>query len=367
MKQLQPVHFAVVGVKGVGQLHVEAMRKVKEARLVAVADVDAEAAQACGEENGVPWFQDYHDLYRIEGLEAVDVATPHFLHCPMAIDTLQAGFHAFVEKPICRTVSEGDRMAAMARSTRRILGVCHNYRTWPYIPIAKKLIEEGRLGRITNVVWSACRIRTQAYYDSAPWRGTWKGEGGGVVMTQAIHDLDALHYILGKACRVTGRLGRLLHNSEVDNVAGAIIEFESGATCVFHATLINAPERSCMEIYGDKATLILGDETRLGTPEMPVPEFVEKDKGMWSVPPSTWEVLEQQANETDHAPMFRDFARAVREGGEPMVTGEDATESLELANAITLSHFTGRPIELPLNRDEYDQLIADLVSGKRKL
>ena len=361
---MRPVGFAVIGIKGMGKGHIEAINKVEEAQLAAVCDIDAEAAKACGEEQDVPWVQEYHDLFEMDGIDVVDIVTPHYLHAPMAIDAMQAGRHVFCEKPMSISVSEADEMVSVARSTGRTLGICHNHRPSPSIRLARRLIEEGVLGRITNVLWTACGLRTQAYYNSGEWRGTWEQEGGGVLINQAIHDLDTLHHLLGEAARVSGRMRGLFHDTEVEDLASAIIEFKSGATCVFQATLVNAPGAGRKEFYGDKATLILGEEIRLGKPEIPAGEFIRTNPEIWATPEVTWETLEPEEGESGHVAMVRDFAKAVRDGREPMATGADASHAVELCNAIILSSLTERTVELPLDREEYDRLLGDLRAGE---
>jgi len=366
---MRPVRFAVVGTKGVGQDHLKAIGGIAEVELVAVCDVDAEAARVSGEECGVAWFQDYHELLKMDGLEVVDIATPHYLHAPMAIEALEAGIHVVVEKPMAMAVSEADEMVAAARSAGRLLGVCQNYRCAPEMVVAKRLIEEGILGRVTNAVWSAPRVRTQAYYDSGKWRGTWEREGGGVVINQGIHDLDALRYLLGEPSRVLGSIQRLCHDIEVEDVVNAIVEFKSGASAAYQATTVNAAGCCHAELYGDKAALVLGEEIRLGKSEVCGSEFIRTDPRAesWAAPKVTWETLERGEEEDSHAVIIGDFARAVREGREPMVNGEDGRGTLELVNAVIMSGVTGRAVGLPLDRQEYDRLLGDLKAGKIRL
>ncbi|RYG55291.1 Gfo/Idh/MocA family oxidoreductase, partial [bacterium] len=194
---MQPVRFGVIGVGGMGGHHARSFKDLAEGTLVAVADVNAETAQKVAAETGAKAFVDANDLIDNGDVEAIIIATPHFFHPPVAEYAASKGVHVLTEKPIAVTVSAADRMIEAAEKGGVLLGVMFQQRTEKVRIKMKAMIDGGELGAVHRVSMMAPWYRPQAYYGSGAWRGTWKGEGGGILMNQAPHSLDQFVWLAG--------------------------------------------------------------------------------------------------------------------------------------------------------------------------
>ncbi|MEM2849346.1 MAG: Gfo/Idh/MocA family oxidoreductase, partial [Candidatus Bathyarchaeia archaeon] len=172
--ELEKIRFGVVGLKGIGMTHIEAIKMCESAELLAVCDIVEELAKNVGEKYGVKWFTDYRELNRLKDLDAVCVCTPHFLHHPMTLDALNAGKHVLVEKPMAITVREADEMIEKAKARGLKLGVAFTYRTNPALKNVKSMVEKGELGRLLRATLEVANYRTQLYYEDSQWRKNWK-------------------------------------------------------------------------------------------------------------------------------------------------------------------------------------------------
>ena len=361
----QAIKFGVIGIKGMGRGHIRAIGEVEEAELAAICDIDTDAARAAAAELGVPWYEDYREMYRQGGMDAVSIATPHYLHAPMAIDAMRAGIHAFTEKPISISAREADEMIAAAAETGMKLGVCHNRRPAGLSRALKQIMDQGRLGRVTRVLWSSCGLRTQAYYNSGEWRGTWEQEGGGVLINQTVHDMDLLQWLVGPVVEVSAIIGRLSHATQVEDIAGAAVTFANGAYGVLQFGLVNVPGMSHAEIAGDLASIVLGNgEPRIGTLPASVLDYIQGKPGVPEKLEPAWETIAPLEVEEGHRAMIRDFCLAIMEDRDPMVTGESARPAVELVNAIIMSSVRGKKVSIPVDRAEYDQVLRELAARK---
>jgi UDP-N-acetyl-2-amino-2-deoxyglucuronate dehydrogenase len=361
---MDPLRVAVVGVKGIGRTHLKAIQSIPEVELAAVCDIVEDLAATTGAEFGVPHYTSFDGLLADDRVEAVSLGTPHYLHAPHAVQALQAGKHVVTEKPMARTVRECDGMIEAARTAGRKLAVHHQYRASAANMHARKLMEEGHLGPVLRVQWSSNSVRTQAYYDSDAWRGRWETEGGGVLINQTVHDLDLLCWLLGPPAEVSALVARFSHETEVEDIASAAIRFGNGALASFQVSITDSPGSNVREIAGDRGTLQIGRELKLARPQTPVLEFVRECPEAWGKNPVEWETIEPVPQEPGgHAFIFQDFARAVREDRDPFVTGEQGRWAIELVNGILMSHVLGRRVTLPLDRDEYDQVLTHLAQN----
>lgn len=353
---MERIRFGCIGLKGIGGTHLRAIKGVEDAQLVAVADIREDVAQRVGEENQVDYYTNYRKMLKRDDLDVVCIGTPHYLHHRMTIDALKAGKHVLCEKPLTITVKQADEMCAAARSLGRKLGVFHQRRTSDTSVTLKKILVEGTLGKLLRVVWMACSMRTQAYFDSDDWRGTWAQEGGGVLINQTVHDLDLIGYLLGDVVEVIAKIETRSHSVQVEDLATAIFQFANGARGVFQAGLVESPGSSHKEIAGENGTLI-SDRSglRLGRPNQNVTEFIRTTPEAWGKLEVTWEDVVPEKRESGHKVIVQDMIAAIRENRDPLAPGEQATKAVELVNAIILSSERGKPVSLPLNRAQYER------------
>jgi predicted dehydrogenase len=361
---MKTVRFGVIGVGGMGQAHCHSIKKIPEATLTAVADADLATAEKVGKEHGLPFFPAEPDSLVRSGLcDAVVVATPHPIRPPIVIAAMKAGVHVLSEKPLAETVSAADRIIKIAKQTGVAFGVMFQRRTEPAFVKAIEVVRGGALGKVYRTAMISPEYRSQAYYNSAGWRATWKGEGGGVMMNQAPHIMDLFILLGGMPSAVYGRTETRLHDIEVEDLAEALLTYPDGGTGYLYCSTNEPPPGQMIEVFGDKGKLIYRDGAlRLIRFETPVTEFNRTNKEMWASPKSIEETIQLPPGEGGHAVVLRNFARHILTGEPLLSPGEEGLRSLELANAIWLSAALKKQVKLPISRKAYDTFLA----GKRK-
>ncbi len=359
------VRFGLIGVNGIGRKHRSVLEGIEEAKIAAVCDVVEEWAKEAGEQYGCPAFTDYNDLVAQDDLDIVSVLTPHYLHAPMAIAAAEAGKNVFVEKPMCMTVSEADAMIEAAKKNNVKLGVCHQNRSGRNYRLMKKMIDAGEIGDLWRVVMLACGVRTQAYYGTGEWRGKWSTEGGGVLINQHVHEVDTLQYLAGKPALVGGNIQTISHDIAVEDLATAFIHFENGVDGLFQTSNIDGASLNGTQIAGNKGMLVSGPGLRICRPEVPSDEFVRENPEKFAKCPVTWEDLEPEEGPTGHEAMIQNMIDAVKGDGQPEVHGEEARTAIEILNAIILSAKRQKMVPVPVDRAEYDELLAELSADEQ--
>ena len=354
------LRYGILGAGVVVPLHLEGIAALDDVELVGISAPDG--AEALAEVVGTRAFTDNLELLGL-GLDVVVVAAPHPFHPALTIEALARGAHVLVEKPLAVEVREADAMIAAAGDAGRLLGVCFQQRFRPVIAAARELITAGRLGELIRVSIVDPLYRPNSYYGTAGWRGTWAGEGGGVLMNQAPHTLDLLCHLAGPPATVWGRARRRSQPMEAEDTATALLEWENGAVGTL-AVSTTEPGVQRIELVGDRGRIeIVGETIAFERFEPSVSEHLGTAPGMFDAPDRLSESVELPAGRGDHVDVHTDFAAAVRTGGVPRVPAHDALWSLEVANAIVLSTHTGEAVPLPVDRDAYAALLADLRSG----
>lgn len=362
---MEPLRVAVVGTGGMGQGHVRILREIQEVELVAVCDIDEPTARRVAEENEVDCYLDHRELLEEEELDAVTIATPHPVHPVVAIDAAQAGVHVFTEKPMASRLSDADAMVRAAERADVKLGVMFQQRTVARNIKAKEIIDSGALGDIYRVELLASGYRSQAYYDSGAWRATWCGEGGGVLYNQAPHSLDIFQWLVGLPSRLIARASTHIHDIECEDMATAVLEFPNGAHGVIHASTAELPGENRIEVCGDEGKLVIAGSLRLARCSQSIREFTHATDEAWGKLEATWEDVEVPEAESGHKVCLCDFTRAILDDRDPLVPGADGVRSLELACAMTLSSHRGKWVDIPVDRAEYDALLAELCAQQQ--
>jgi UDP-N-acetyl-2-amino-2-deoxyglucuronate dehydrogenase len=355
------LRYGVIGAGVVAPLHLEAIAELDDAELIGISDRESAVTRA--QEAGCAAFGDHRELLALEP-DVVVICTPHPSHPALTIEALEAGAHVLVEKPLAPQVREADAMIDAADRAGRLLGVCFQQRFRPVIAAARELIASGRLGELLRASIVDPLYRPNGYYGAATWRGTWEGEGGGVLMNQAPHTLDLLCHLAGPPATVWGVSRRRSQPMEAEDTATALLEYSGGAVGTV-AVSTTEPGVQRIELVGDQGRIeIVGETLTFERFEPPLSEHLRTATGMFDQPAIVTERVELPAGRGDHRDVHQDFAAAIRTGRDPRVPARDARWSLELANAIVLSTHTGRAVPLPVDRDAYAVLLADLRSGK---
>jgi len=377
-KNMNKVRYGVIGLKGVGNLHVRLAQQHENVELAALVDVDAAFVKKSAEALGVRGFTDYREMLDAGIVDAVSIATPHHLHAIIGLACLNAGVHIFTEKPLANRVSEADAMLAAAKAKNLKVCVGHQYRTYRSPQTMKHLIDTGVVGKIMRVLWTWVEFRPESYYARDIWRGTWRHAGGGVLMNQTSHDLDLICWLIGEPAQVSALIGNQAHSSvEVEDVVCANVQFANGAFGSIQLTINQPRGYSIRQIAGDKGIIMVpdvqsltgdqDDPILLGTYPEALPTLMTRATGIAAQPQVTWHPVELLKVPVGHAVLMNSFIDAICNGGDPIVSGESARPAVELINAIVLSAMRKKTVDLPVDREEYDQLFEELRSGKAQV
>lgn len=366
---MKSVRIGVIGLGNIGSLHAGYLQagKVNHCELRAVAATSPEKL-APWKERGVKTFTHANDLIRSGEVDAVIVATPHFQHTPQGIAALQSGLHLMVEKPISAHKADAERLIAVRKQhPELIFAAMFQMRTDPCYRQIKKILTDGQLGKIVRLSWIVTEwFRTEAYYASAAWRGTWK-EDGGVLINQCLHQLDLLQWLLGMPKLVRGftHLGKY-HHIEVEDDVTAYLEFPDGASGTFISTTGESPGTNRLEISGDLGKLLLeNDKLLFYRNEVSASELCKTAKLGFQKPAFEKIEIPIPAEADRHAALTQNFVDAIREGKPLIAPGEDGIHSIELANAILYSGLTSQTVELPMDSVAYERKLHELVAASK--
>ncbi|MFN4226883.1 MAG: Gfo/Idh/MocA family protein [Candidatus Ratteibacteria bacterium] len=364
MKKLK---IGVIGVGGMGSAHCNSVKNLEETELVFVCDIDENVAKKKGEELKVKYFTDYKEAIKSGLAEGIIIATPHWFHPEIAVFAFENGLHVLSEKPIAVKVSDADKMIEAAKKSGKIFTIMFQRRTEPIFKKAIEIVKSGALGEIHKTVCIDPWYRTQAYYNSAGWRATWIGEGGGVLINQAPHTIDLFTYLGGLPKKVYAKTRAKFHDIEVEDEVSAILEYENGAWGYYYTSTCEPVGPLHMEFTGNKGKLVIrGNSLTFYSFEYPLNESIVKIENMWGSLKYSEEKIEISSNiPSGHAVIIKNFARAVLYGEDLIVKGEEGLNSVEFINACILSGKKEKFVEIPVDRKEYDQLMEELKKSSK--
>ncbi|MEW1805444.1 Gfo/Idh/MocA family oxidoreductase [Pseudarthrobacter sp. NPDC080039] len=348
----RPLRVGIAGCGAISHNHLTAFRSLDGVEIVGVCDIDPHRAEATAREWGIPHAAGTVDALLALGLDIVSVCTPHPTHEEVVLQAAAAGVHVLCEKPIAVELASAERMVQACDEAGVKLGVLFQRRFWPAAQRIRAAIDDGTLGRPILGQCSVMLHRDPEYYSRDAWRGTWANDGGGVLMTQAIHYIDLLQWFMGDVAEVYGRINTYKHGEhiEVEDSATAVITFTSGAMATLEASTAVSPSLGVqVRITG---------ETGASASLTEFPEGSDGRVDLWAV---SGKVSTEPAHPGDaepnvplatingqliphHTTQVRDFVRALRDGGEPAITGRDATKALRILLAVYESSRTGSPV-----------------------
>lgn len=370
MEQTEGLRMGIIGIGNIGGAHTRwiADGKIPGMKLAALCDIDGDKrARLQAAHPDIPVFADYHTLLESGLIDAVIVSAPHYEHPVMAIDAFRAGMHVLIEKPAGVYTSMVRQMNEEARKSGRVFGIMFNQRTDPLFARAREIVQSGELGLPKRLVWIVTNwYRTQAYYDSGSWRATWNGEGGGVLLNQAPHNLDLWQWIFGMPKRIRAFCGvGKYHCIGVEDDVTIYAEYENGATASFITTTGEAPGTNRLEIAGDRGKLVL-EEGRLRWWKLARPEreFCFTSQEGFYQPPVTVEEYQPQVPE-GHPIILANFADAVLHGAELIAPGYDGINQLSISNAAFLSSWTDDWAELPVDEKRFEEHLRQLCAAEK--
>jgi Predicted dehydrogenases and related proteins len=337
------VRFAVLGCGRISISHLDAIKNAPDTELAAVCDIIEEKARHAAQQFGLEhWYTDLKDMLCKEEIDVICICTPSGMHCEHTEIAAKAGKHVLCEKPLDVTHEKVDRMIDVCNMANVLLGGIFQRRTNLAAINARNAIQTGKLGRIVMANARLNYYRSQEYYDSDSWRGTWKLDGGGALMNQGIHGIDMLQWLVGDIDSVFARCATLARNIEVEDTAVVAVKFKSGALgTIAGATSVYPGQDTVFTIHGEKGTISLGDQgfyiwDIMNSDEKP-PEAGDGFGGTncgWT------------ANNSGHIKLVQDMAEAVRTGTKPLIPGTEARKAVDLVLAIYESSRTDREVKV---------------------
>ena len=371
---MNELKIGIIGIGNMGYTHAKSISegKINRLKLVAVCDIDKSKLEKAKENfKNVLTFENADELFASNTVNAVIIATPHYLHTEIAIKAFNAGLNVLTEKPAGVRASDVLKMNNAAKKSGKIFGIMWNQRTNPLFQKAKEIVENETLGSMKRMVWIITNwYRTQSYYDSATWRATWSGEGGGVLLNQAPHNLDLWQWIFGMpdAIYASCDVGKW-HNIEVEDDATIIGYYKNGATATFITSTGEYPGTNRLEISGSKGKMILekGKLTLLLT-EGDEREFCYTCPDGFPHFGVTETIIEQIERESAHNGILQNFTDAVLDGTPLLASGYEGIKEITLSNAAYLSAWTGKKIDLPLDYNAFDEELQkriEVSTGER--
>jgi predicted dehydrogenase len=348
--KMRKVRIGVVGCGRVALTHAIALKGLEEADLVSCCDTVPGRAQTFADEYEIPSaFASLQDMLANADLDAVTVCSPHPAHAEAVIASARAGIHSICEKPLATNLVDVDAMLEATQEAGVKFAAIFQRRFWPAAQRLRQAIDAGKLGR---PILGDCVVkwhRSPEYYAMDPWRGSWAGEGGGVLTNQAVHAIDLLQWYMGPAETIFGHHANLSHGHamEAEDNAVAVLRFGSGALGVIQASVSLQPALEArITVTGHNGATASVLEPREGAMGI---------NDIWTIP-GEWEEI-RGLNRMDEGRSFyphchqwqlQDFLQAIREDREPAVTGREGRKAVEIVQAIYISERTGEPVQLPL-------------------
>jgi predicted dehydrogenase len=348
---MDKIRLGIAGLGNMGATHANSIRAGRISRLELAAVCDVNAAKL-DQFPGIPGFTAADAMIASGLIEAVLIATPHYSHTTIGIAGLKAGLHVLVEKPISIHKADCERLIAAHRNERQVFAAMFNQRTDPAYGRIRALLHDGGLGEIRRINWIITNwFRTAAYYASSGWRATWAGEGGGVLLNQCPHNLDLLQWMFGMPVRVRAfcQFGRY-HDVEVEDDVTAYLEFANGATGVFISSTGEAPGTSRLEITAEGGRVVYErDELHITRNAVPMSEFSRTAAQAFAQPDSADSLVPASDHGGQHNEILQNFADAILDGRPLIAPAGEGIHSVELGNAMLLSTWLERTVELPLD------------------
>ena len=370
------IRAAIVGCGVIGRTHSTAVREFPEIAITALVDVVPEASEALAakiEADGGPKpavFTALAEALAAVPVDLVIISTPSGLHIQQALEALDAGKHVVIEKPLDVDLSKADEILAAAEAAEAkglVATVISQHRFDPASRVVDEASRAGRFGTLTSAVASVSWWRSQSYYDSGAWRGTWAMDGGGAIMNQGVHTVDLLLWFLGRPVEISAKTALLAHEDvEVEDTAVATVTFESGALAVLHATTAAYPGLTVrLQVMGSKGSAVIDNDDLAYFHASDAADPSESSAmgilgggnqaavELAKYPDDKVEALDPTVYPAGHVRQYRDILAAIREGRPAGVTVRDALTALATVRALYVSATLGQPV-----------LIADVIAGK---
>ncbi len=370
---MENLKIGIIGIGNMGSTHANNVYsgKIDNAELVAVCDI-ADEKREWAKENlkGVKIFEDYKELLNSDMVDAVIIATPHYLHPIIAMEAFEKGLNVLTEKPAGVYTEIVEKLNETSEKSGKVFGIMYNQRSDKIFSRAREIMQNGELGELKRVVWIITNwYRRQEYYNSGSWRATWAGEGGGVLSNQCPHNIDIMQWIVGMPVSVKADCGYgKFHNIEVEDDVTAYFEYPNGATGVFITSTGECPGTNRLEISCDKGKMVM-ENGKLCIWKHNIPEkefrFFSTDEYKEKVKSEYSEYIPEKNDKSGHIIILQNFVNAVLFGEELIAPGYDGIKGLTISNSIHLSDWTGEKVVLPIDKKLYKSLLDERIKTSK--
>lgn len=340
----QKLRFAIVGCGVISSTHAKSIQELPDAELAAVCDVIESKARKLAETYPADVYSDYNEMFKRDDIDVVSVLTPSGMHAEIGIAAARAGKHVIVEKPMDVTLEKGRALINACREAGVKLCVISQHRFDSPIMALKKAICENKLGQLNFCGSHTKWFRSQGYYDSGDWRGTWALDGGGALINQSIHYVDLLSYIMGPVAEISAYTATRAHERiEVEDIAVAAVKFKSGALGLIEGNTAAYPGFCArLDVYGSEGSVVIEND-RVKDWKLRCGEEYSVDDGPVSFIGGT---SSHDIWHHSHRRQYQDMIDAIRSDRQPLVDGEQGFRALQIVLSVYESARTGRPVRL---------------------
>ena len=371
---MEKVRYGIIGLGNQGTLYRRILTEgqIKDGVCASVCDVDGQKRAKHREDfPDIPVYETAGAMFASGNCDVVLIETPHYEHTSLAIEAMAAGLHVVVDKPAGVYTKQVKEMlrAHKEQYPDRMLGIMFNQRTNPVFKKMKEMIAEGKLGEIKRTNWIITDwYRSDAYYGSGSWRATWAGEGGGVLYNQSPHQLDLFSWIVGMQptkVRAFCHFGKW-HDIEVEDDVTAYVEYANGATGTFITCTADAPGTNRFEITGTRGTLIF-DRNSLIFRELAMDEreWCHTTDKAFRTPEWTESVIEVEGDNPQHKGILQNVTDTLLGRDTLYAPAEDGLNGVMLANAMHLSAFLDRTVELPIDDELFYEELQKRINKQK--
>jgi predicted dehydrogenase len=353
----------LVGIGKVTDMHARALASLEESRFTAVCGRNSEKTGNFAARYGVKAYTDVAEMVMQEKIDMVIICTPHPNHREPAIAAMEAGANVLIEKPMASSLEDCDAMIDTSKRCGRKIGVVSQRRWYHPVKRVREAIDAGKIGKPVFGTVNMLGWRDRTYYESDPWRGSWKGEGGGVLVNQAPHQLDLLQWFMGEIDELYGHWSNLNHPYiEVEDTANAILKFKSGAVAniivsnsqkpgIYGKVHVHGENGASVGVQTDGGAMFVAGMSAILEPpvndlwtipgeEQMLRQWIKEDADFFNSLPNAMDYY--------HERNVEDFLRAILEGRAPLITGEEGRVTVEIFAAIYRSTSDGIPVRWPL-------------------
>ena len=362
------IRYGIVGIGGMGANHANLFlkNKIDNACLSSICDTNLSYSKNFPE---IPFYTKTLDFFNNQKIDVAIIATPHGSHINLGMEALENNIHVIIEKPLAVTTKQCREFIEFSKNHDAKFGIMLNQRTNPAFIKLNQMIKNNELGKIHRYQWTITDwFRTNFYYNISDWRATWKGEGGGVLMNQSIHQLDLCQWLFGmpQSVMTDMRLGHF-HNIEVEDEVTSILKYQTGLKGIFTTTTGEAPGVNRLEIASDYGLIIYEDNCLTWKKlKETTTSYIKNSKTLFEKP--SFEILKfdfpyEDDQHIEHNRILQNFTNFILGKEELYVHGDQGINSVELINAMILSGLNKREIELPLNEEEYENKLKKMIGN----